>query len=91
MQRLERASLRRRQLAGIAIDVDPGCILALKPLRAVGIEHRQHDDGERVGEAVASRAMEQGIKRVVFDRGGYRYHGKVKELADAARAKGLEF
>lgn len=45
----------------------------------------------RVGEVVAARAMEQGIKRVVFDRGGYRYHGKVKELADAARAKGLEF
>jgi large subunit ribosomal protein L18 len=45
----------------------------------------------RVGEAVAARALEKGIKRVVFDRGGYRYHGKVKELADAARAKGLEF
>ncbi|KAB2965927.1 MAG: 50S ribosomal protein L18 [Thermoanaerobaculia bacterium] len=44
-----------------------------------------------VGEAVAERAMAKGITRVVFDRGGYRYHGKVKELAEAARAKGLEF
>lgn len=44
-----------------------------------------------VGEALAERAMEKGIKKVVFDRGGYRYHGKVKELAEAARAKGLEF
>jgi large subunit ribosomal protein L18 len=44
-----------------------------------------------VGEAVAERALASGIKTVVFDRGGYRYHGKVKELADAARAKGLEF
>ena len=44
-----------------------------------------------VGETVAERAMAKGIKKVVFDRGGYRYHGKVKELADAARAKGLEF
>jgi large subunit ribosomal protein L18 len=44
-----------------------------------------------VGETVAERAMAQGIKKVVFDRGGYRYHGKVKDLADAARAKGLEF
>jgi large subunit ribosomal protein L18 len=44
-----------------------------------------------VGEALAQRAMEKGIKKVVFDRGGYRYHGKVKELAEAARAKGLEF
>jgi large subunit ribosomal protein L18 len=44
-----------------------------------------------VGEAVAERALAKGIKQVVFDRGGYVYHGKVKELADAARAKGLEF
>jgi len=44
-----------------------------------------------VGETVADRAVANGIKKVVFDRGGYPYHGKVKELADAARAKGLEF
>ncbi len=44
-----------------------------------------------VGETVAERAIAKGIKKVVFDRGGYRYHGKVKELAEAARAKGLEF
>jgi large subunit ribosomal protein L18 len=44
-----------------------------------------------VGEKVAERAMAKGIKKVVFDRGGYQYHGKVKELADAARAKGLDF
>jgi len=44
-----------------------------------------------VGEKLAERAIEKGIRRVVFDRGGYLYHGKVKELADAARAKGLEF
>ena len=45
----------------------------------------------RVGEVVAERAMAKGVKRVVFDRGGYIYHGKVKEVAEAARAKGLEF
>ncbi|HLF55725.1 MAG TPA: 50S ribosomal protein L18 [Thermoanaerobaculia bacterium] len=44
-----------------------------------------------VGETVAERALANGIKSVVFDRGGYRYHGKVKELAEAARAKGLQF
>lgn len=44
-----------------------------------------------VGEALAERALAKGIKKVVFDRGGYRYHGKIKELAEAARAKGLEF
>jgi large subunit ribosomal protein L18 len=44
-----------------------------------------------IGKAVADRAKEQGITKVVFDRGGYQYHGRVKALADAARAAGLEF
>ncbi len=44
-----------------------------------------------IGKAVAERAKEQGITKVVFDRGGYQYHGRVKALADAARAAGLEF
>lgn len=44
-----------------------------------------------VGETVAERALAHGIQKVVFDRGGYLYHGKVKELAEAARAKGLQF
>ncbi|WP_203364241.1 50S ribosomal protein L18 [Bacillus sp. REN10] len=45
----------------------------------------------KVGELVAKRASEKGIKSVVFDRGGYLYHGRVKALADAARENGLEF
>jgi len=44
-----------------------------------------------VGALVAERARERGIERVVFDRGGYIYHGNVKALADAAREKGLQF
>ncbi|HTQ80751.1 MAG TPA: 50S ribosomal protein L18 [Thermoanaerobaculia bacterium] len=44
-----------------------------------------------VGEKVAERAKAQGIAKVVFDRGGYIYHGKVKAVADGAREKGLEF
>ncbi|HXK05554.1 MAG TPA: 50S ribosomal protein L18 [Verrucomicrobiae bacterium] len=44
-----------------------------------------------IGKLVAERAKEKGIKRVVFDRGGYPYHGRVKALADAAREAGLEF
>ncbi len=44
-----------------------------------------------VGLAIAKRAMDKGIKKVVFDRGGYIYHGRVKALADAVREGGLEF
>lgn len=44
-----------------------------------------------IGETVAERAREKGIERVVFDRGGYIYHGRIKAVADGAREKGLEF
>jgi large subunit ribosomal protein L18 len=44
-----------------------------------------------IGRLVAERAKEKGITRVVFDRGGYLYHGRIKALADAAREAGLEF
>ena len=46
---------------------------------------------EKVGTAIAKRAKAQGITAVVFDRGGYKYHGRIKALADAARGAGLEF
>ncbi|GLB61368.1 50S ribosomal protein L18 [Cytobacillus sp. NCCP-133] len=49
------------------------------------------DAAVKVGELVAKRAVEKGVKAVVFDRGGYLYHGRVKSLADAARENGLEF
>ena len=49
------------------------------------------DAAGKVGGLVAERAKKAGVKRVVFDRGGYRYHGRVKALADAARLGGLEF
>jgi large subunit ribosomal protein L18 len=44
-----------------------------------------------VGEIIAKRAMDKGIKEVAFDRGGFLYHGRVKELADGAREAGLKF
>jgi large subunit ribosomal protein L18 len=46
---------------------------------------------KELGKAIAEKAVEKGIKRVVFDRGGYLYHGRIKALADAAREAGLEF
>lgn len=46
---------------------------------------------KKIGELVAKRALEKGIEEVVFDRGGYIYHGRVKELADGAREAGLKF
>lgn len=49
------------------------------------------DAARLVGEAVAKRAVERGVTTVVFDRGGYKYHGRVKALADAARENGLIF
>ncbi len=49
------------------------------------------DAAREVGKLVAERALAAGIKEVVFDRGGYIYHGRVKELADAAREAGLSF
>ena len=52
---------------------------------------KRADAPAAVGKLVAERAREAGIARVVFDRGGYLYHGRVKALADAARESGLEF
>jgi large subunit ribosomal protein L18 len=44
-----------------------------------------------IGKAIAERAREKGVEKVVFDRGGYQYHGRVQALADAAREAGLKF
>ena len=49
------------------------------------------EQAKLVGEAIAARGTKVGVKTVLFDRGGYRYHGRVKALAEAAREGGLEF
>jgi len=49
------------------------------------------DAAARIGKLIAERAIEKGVKDVVFDRGGYIYHGRIKALADAAREGGLKF
>jgi large subunit ribosomal protein L18 len=56
------------------------------------IKHGANVDAAKIiGEAVARRALSKGVKTVAFDRSGYRYHGRVKALADAAREAGLQF
>jgi large subunit ribosomal protein L18 len=49
------------------------------------------EQAKLVGQVLAKRALEKGVKQVVFDRGGYKYHGRVKALAEGARAAGLQF
>jgi large subunit ribosomal protein L18 len=49
------------------------------------------ESSKKLGEKVAEKALAAGIKKIVFDRGGYLFHGRVKALADSAREKGLEF
>lgn len=52
---------------------------------------RKMEKSAAVGKLIAERAMAKGVTRVVFDRGGYRYHGRIKAVADAAREGGLDF
>ncbi len=49
------------------------------------------DAAKKVGEILAKKALDKGVKKVVFDRGGYLYHGRIRALADGARESGLEF
>ena len=59
--------------------------------KEVKTKHSNKEAAKEVGALIAKRAIEKNIKEVVFDRGGYVYHGVVKELADAAREGGLNF
>jgi large subunit ribosomal protein L18 len=60
-------------------------------VRAEAVKSKKSEAGRMVGRLIARRAQANGIRRVVFDRGGYLYHGRVKALAEAAREAGLEF
>lgn len=55
------------------------------------VAHAKGIDAKKVGEEIAEKAMKAKVKKIVYDRRKYKYHGKVKILADAARAQGLEF
>jgi large subunit ribosomal protein L18 len=78
------------------IDDDAGRTVLAVDSRSKAFRARQPTGGnvaaaKAVGELLAQQAKTAGIERVVFDRGGYKYHGRVKALADAARAGGLVF
>jgi len=62
-----------------------------KTMRGEGKKGTNVEAAKAVGKLIAERAKEKGIKDVVFDRGGYLYHGRIKALADAAREGGLNF
>jgi large subunit ribosomal protein L18 len=77
------------------IDDRRGCTLAtassIEPALRAAAELKGAAMAEKVGQLLAERAKAAGVSTVVFDRGGYRYHGKIKALGDAAREAGLVF
>lgn len=75
---------QRQQTLAMASSLDP-------EIRAEAAKAKKAEAGKLVGRLIARRAQAKGVRRVVFDRGGYLYHGRVKALADGAREGGLEF
>ena len=73
------------------IDDESGKTLAAASSKELKAKGKKSEMAAAVGKLAAEKALKAGIKKVVFDRGGYQYHGRVKQLADAARAAGLEF
>jgi len=87
-----------RHIYGQLIDDDRGVTLYGIASSAPGVRERlaeceggKIDVSRRVGKMFAERAVEGGLKRVVFDRGGYKFHGRVRAFAEGAREGGLEF
>ena len=78
--------------AQIIDDVAGNTLVSCSTLdKEIKTKHANKEDAKEVGTLIAKKAIEKNIKKVVFDRGGYIYHGVVKELAEAAREAGLEF
>jgi large subunit ribosomal protein L18 len=77
--------------AQVIDDVQGITLVAASSLESKGKQGSDKDAAAVVGKLVAERAIEKGVKDVVFDRGGYIYHGRVKALAEAAREAGLNF
>ena len=77
--------------AQVIDDTTGNTLVSASSLDSKGSYGGNKDAAKAVGTAIAEKAVSKGIKKVVFDRGGYVYHGRVSELADAAREGGLEF
>ena len=82
-----------RYIYAQVIDDDAGRTVAAASSQEPAMRGRRltKETAAEVGKLVAARAKEVGISRVIFDRGGYAYHGRIKALADGAREEGLEF
>ena len=85
-----------RHIYAQVIDAEGGSVIAAastvqKDLRTDLTSTSNKDAAKAVGKAVAEKAVAAGVSDVAFDRSGYRYHGRVAELADAARESGLKF
>ncbi len=81
-----------RSLKHIAAQlVDDGAHRTLMAVSDQGLEGTKTQRASEVGKRIAARAKESGVSKIVFDRAGHRYHGRVKALADGAREGGLEF
>ena len=87
-----------RHIYAQLIDDTAGCTLAAAGTRQSALAKALHhgcasnkDAAQLVGKAIAAQALAKGVSQVCFDRGSYRYHGRVKALADAARDAGLKF
>ena len=79
-----------KQIYVQVIDDLAGKTLAAESSLGIEVENKK-DQAAKVGALIAQKAQEAGITKVVFDRNGYLYHGRVKEVADAARNAGLKF
>jgi large subunit ribosomal protein L18 len=77
--------------AQLVEDVEGKTLAAASWLDKRGAKGGKQDQAAEVGKLLAQNAKKAGVQRVVFDRGGYLFHGRVKALADAAREGGLEF
>ncbi|MDR0795381.1 MAG: 50S ribosomal protein L18 [Tannerella sp.] len=80
-----------KQIYAQLVDDTKGTTLATASSLKIAEKATKKEIAAKVGELIAQNAKEAGIQAVVFDRNGYLYHGRIKELADAARKSGLKF